>query len=42
MAGYTIYGDGRKMTTQGPSNITTPNHVKRGTIDISIPSFDSD
>ena len=42
MAGYTIYGDGRKMTTQGPSNIAAPNHVKRGTIDISIPSFDGD
>jgi len=28
MAGYTIYGDGRKMTTQGPSNIAAPNHVK--------------
>ena len=42
MAGYTIYGDGRKMTTQGLSNIAAPNHVKRGTIHISIPSFDGD
>ena len=30
------------MTTQGPSNIAAPNHIKRGTIDISIPSFDGD
>ena len=42
MAGYIIYGDRRKMTTQGPSNIAAPNHIKRGTIDISIPSFDGD
>ena len=41
MTGYN-YRDGRKMTTQGPSNIAAPNHVKRGTIDISIPSFDGD
>ena len=39
---YTIYGDGRKMTTQGPSNIAATNHVKRGTIPIFIPSFDGD
>ena len=30
------------MTTQGPSNIAAPNHVKRGTIHIYIPSFDGD
>ena len=30
------------MMTQGPSNIAVPNHIKRGTIDISIPSFDGD
>ena len=42
MAGYTIYGDGRKMTNQGPSNIAAPNHLKRGTIYISIPSLDGD
>ena len=30
------------MTTQGPSNIAAPNRVKRGTIHISIPSFDGD
>ena len=42
MAGYIIYGDRRKMTTQGPSNIAAPNRVKRGTIHISIPSFDGD
>ena len=41
MAGYN-YRDGRKMSTQGPSNIAVPNHIKRGTIDISIPSFDGD
>ena len=28
--------------TQGPSNIAAPNHIKRGTIDISILSFDGD
>ena len=39
---YTIYRDGRKMTTQGPSNIAAPHHVKRGTIHIFIPSFDGD
>ena len=42
MAGYTIYGDGRKMTTQGPSNIAAPNHVKLGRIHIFVPSFDGD
>ena len=42
MVGYTIYGDGRKMTAQGPSNIAAPDHVKRGTIDIFIHSFDGD
>ena len=42
MVGYTIYGDGREMTTQGPSNIAAPNHLKRGTIHFCIPSFDGD
>ena len=41
MAGYNNR-DGGKIKTQDLSNIAAPNHVKRGTIDISIPSFDGD